>query len=168
MKWRECLRRFARFRWSASARSRRALSERPSRFARMLYAVSTFSCFSKDEIVVCSHAGQQESQRALFRFFAPPGARRAFSRRRPPFEHFHDVFLSISHVASKKRARAKREKTSIPNRSKSSNGGNAPSGLLGFAGAPRRAPSERVLSAPRVSLECSMPFACFHVFHATK
>ncbi len=104
----------------------------------------------------------------FFRFFAPPGARRAFSRRRRPFEHFHSVFLSISHVASKKRARAKREKTSIPNLSKSSNGGNAPSGLLGFAGAPRRAPGERVLSAPRVLLECSMPFPHFHVFHEAK
>ncbi len=51
---------------------------------------------------------------AFFRFFAPPGARRAFSRRRPPFEHYHSVFLSISHVASKKRARAKREKSVTP------------------------------------------------------
>ncbi len=70
----------------------------------------------KNEIVVYSHAGQQESQRAFFRFFAPPGARGAFSRRRPPFEHFHSVFLSIRHVASQKRARAKREK-SVPSQS---------------------------------------------------
>ena len=48
------------------------------------------------------------------RLFASPGTRRAFSRRRRPFEHFHSVFLSISHVASQKRARAKLEKNVHP------------------------------------------------------
>ena len=102
------------------------------------------------------------------RLFAPSGARRAFSRRRPPFEHFHSAFLSNPHGASQKRARAKRKKRVTTLLLKSSNGGNALSGLLGFAGAPRRAPGERSPSAPRVLLECSMPFARFHVFHTTK
>ena len=110
-----------------------------------------------------------KNQKASVASAAPRSlARRAFSRRRPPFEHFHSVFLSIPHGASQKRARAKRGKTRTPLLLKSSNGGNASSGLLGFAGAPRRAPGERSPSAPRVLLECSMPFARFHVFHTTK